>query len=292
MLARMGVSDRGYMAGEGGLPRSAGVLGAPATMWLVGVNVIVLLAWAALRRTEFMQLNFTLTTGGVLYEYRVHTLLTAAFSHVDPWHAVFNLLALWFFGTPVENLFGRRAFLAIYLSAAIFSSLVYVAVGAATGDLWTPMLGASGAVMAVLVLCALYYRNMTVLIWGILPVKMWLLATCYVAFDLMGLLHRADSGVAHAAHLGGAAAGLAVYSWRRLGPAWRPWGRGNQRGEETLGGAARETGSGAPANARQVDPATAARVDALLEKVHEQGLTALTDDEKAFLIRNSARYRR
>ena len=72
-------------------------------------------------------------------------LITSAFLHYGPIHLAFNLLALWWIGTPVENYLGRWRFLLVYLVSGLAG-----AAGALVIDPTTPTAGASGAIFGIL----------------------------------------------------------------------------------------------------------------------------------------------
>ncbi len=72
-------------------------------------------------------------------------LITAAFLHASILHIAFNMLALWWFGAPVENYLGRARFLMLYLVAGLAGSA-----GALIQSPTTPVVGASGAIFGIL----------------------------------------------------------------------------------------------------------------------------------------------
>jgi len=147
--------------------------------------------------------------------------LTYAFLHSEfAWtHLLFNMLFLWWFGSAVEDLYGPREFLAVYLTAAVVSGLAFVLGSLASPDLGKQCIGASGAVTAILVLCAVHYPTRVIYLFFMLPVPIWAFVAFSVAQDLFGLLggHN-DKNVAFTGHLGGAAFGLLYYKmhWRLL----------------------------------------------------------------------------
>ncbi|TFH04865.1 MAG: rhomboid family intramembrane serine protease [Spirochaetales bacterium] len=65
------------------------------------------------------------------------------------------------------------------------------------------LLGASGAVYAVLLAAATYYPTATVRVYFLIPIRLPILAIIYLAFDMFGVL-RGSTGVAHLTHLAGA----------------------------------------------------------------------------------------
>ena len=113
------------------------------------------------------------------------------------------------------------------------------------------MLGASGAVMAVLVIYAMYYPRREVLLFFILPVQIWLLLVVFLGMDFFRLMQElsggSSAGVAFASHLMGAAYGYAYKSydlrWSQLlnGRRFRP--RLKVFSPETRGKAASPTSS-------------------------------------------------
>ncbi|MGC3994923.1 MAG: rhomboid family intramembrane serine protease [Propionicimonas sp.] len=132
-------------------------------------------------------------------------LLTSAFTHVEPLHIGFNMLALWFLGPTLERALGRARFLAVYLLAALAGS---------TAVLWlsdpqSQTLGASGAIFgllgALLVIAHKVHGDVrNILVWlGI-----------NIAFTFMG------NGISWQGHIGGLiggalAAAIIVYAPRK-----------------------------------------------------------------------------
>lgn len=250
---------------------------------LPGVRVSVVQEWFALDPEK------TVKRG------QVWRLVTCAFCHdrMAIWHILFNMLLLYWFGTRLENMYGSREFLLFYLAAAVAASVAYVALALYTGSN-TPAIGASGAVMGVMMLYAIFYPFETVTLFWILPVPIWILLSLYVLYDLHPVLlalagDRLYTGVAHAGHLGGLAFGF-VY-WRlglRLaapfegdsGPRRRPPVRRAKPIPE-------------PAVVTQpADDSLTEQVDELLRKISEHGQASLTEQEREILLKASARYRR
>jgi len=73
-------------------------------------------------------------------------LLTSMFTHVEPWHLGFNMLALWVLGPQLETLLGRGRYLALYLLSGLVGS---VAVYWLSGEQSTTV-GASGAIFGLM----------------------------------------------------------------------------------------------------------------------------------------------
>ena len=201
--------------------------------------------------------------------------VTYGFVHsVDILHIVFNMLLLFWFGRDVELLFGRRKYFSFYFGAIIFGGLCF-ALTYAFSPKNVVAVGASGAVMAVLVAAAIHWPNRILLLFLLIPVKLVYAVLIFVLMDLYWLFFSISPNIAVSAHLGGAAWGAAfVYASRWFGGV----------GESLQ---LRRQASAAERRAEEN-----ARLDEILAKVHEHGMHTLSTSEKRFLKRFSERRRR
>ena len=156
----MGIYDREYYRGEtGGSAWFSGV--SPVCKSIIGINVAVFLLDQLINRgnnNPFIRAYLAASPDGTFHHLRIWELLTATFVHADIWHLLGNMLFLWIVGREMEALYGSRDFLAFYVCAAIFSTLVWCLIDAASNpDPTMPMVGASGAVMAAMMLFTLFY---------------------------------------------------------------------------------------------------------------------------------------
>ena len=184
----------------------------PWITWsLVIINVTVFLALNALsysRPDEVLKLTYALTFQPL--SPRLVTLLTHMFMHAGWLHLVGNMIVLWVMGAGVENRLGRIGFLAFYLCGGL------LAAGAHTLSSNNPILGASGAISAVIGSYLVFFPLTRVRILFLLG----LIATFEVPawwFVLIGVIrdvYYATSGgggnIAFVAHLGGYGAGFAL----------------------------------------------------------------------------------
>src|SRR5262249_52392601 len=141
---------------------------------LLIINILVWVAWRiALSHPqfyEFMAEYFRVSHKGVVDNYQIFTLFTSAISHRDPEHIFFNMLFFWFVADDVERVYGRLNFFVLYFFCGLVSSLTYI--------IAEPMgvaLGASGAIMGIAVVAAIFDPNRPVSVFGFitLPLK-WL----------------------------------------------------------------------------------------------------------------------
>lgn len=211
--------------------------------------------------------------------------LTYAFVHVDLWHFLFNMLALWMFGDDVAIAIGYRRFWILYLFCAIFAgvfSIPFYLFGA-----MSPMafiIGASGALMGVFVAYARLYPERGILMFFIIPMKIKHAIWIFVALDV--LFAGSGDTIAHFTHLGGIASGfLCMYLfdnsiWDKLR------GEFKERRKDKPAGTPDDPLEG---EVRFMDRQK--QLDLILKKVSEGGVNSLSEAEKTFLVEESARRR-
>ena len=202
----MGIYDREYYRDK---TRGSGWLtgAAPACKAIILINVAAFVL-QKLFDPAFDNL-FQATSSQIFGKFQVWRLLTATFLHdgSDPWHILMNMLFLWMVGREMEAFYGTRDFVAFYVSAAVVSTLAWaLSDRLQVGSNHFPMIGASGAVMATVVLYTLYYPRREVILF-IFPVEMWFLLVLYLGSDLLHFLSAPRAPVAYASHLGGAVFG-------------------------------------------------------------------------------------
>ncbi|MBN9522746.1 rhomboid family intramembrane serine protease [bacterium] len=248
----------------------------------------------AAQRTSVVQEWGQLDTGKVIDQGQVWRLVTHTFLHdrYSIFHILFNMLALYWFGRTLEIMYGSREFLLFYLAAALCGAAAYVGLDLYTGST-VPAVGASGAVLGVMMLYTVHFPREEIFYCWFFPVQMRWLMALYVIWDLHPVLlalagDRMYSGIGHAAHLGGLAFGF-VY-------AWYEWRLEPLLDRVPLVGA--RTAADRPRlRARPSRPAChtgesvrdGGEVDRVLAKVSVAGVDSLTDDERAVLRAESAR---
>jgi membrane associated rhomboid family serine protease len=220
--------------------------------------------------------------------FRPWTLLTYMFLHAPGLsHLFFNMLSLFFFGPRLEERLGGRDFLLLYLLGGLG--------GAVFSFIFAPeaaVVGASAAIYAVLTGFAMFWPRERIYIWAIIPVEAWLLVLGLVGLSLFWGLGSLGGGVAHFAHLGGAAFGFA---WLR----WLVWRRG--AGKRDFQRKLQDTPSASVSDRAAIERWEAIdtrllhqlnreEVDTLLQKARSGGVRLLTPDERAFLDRMTTRH--
>lgn len=147
-------------------------------------------------------------------EFKIWQLITNMFMHANFFHILFNMLIFVMLGRELERRWGPKRFFQFYMISGIVAGLAFLFImkGNASAT------GASGAVMGVMVAFAMLYPDAE---FGLILIPVPIKAKYYVpglmAMDLFGFIQPQSDGVAHIAHLGGAAAGaILVLIFRRM----------------------------------------------------------------------------
>ncbi|MFN0198365.1 MAG: rhomboid family intramembrane serine protease [Planctomycetaceae bacterium] len=275
----MGIHNRDYVR-EDWSPTAARNWGERSVLQsLLIVNVVVFVMQnASPTVTDWLDLSLH-----DLQRFQIWRLLTYGFCHETSGlgHLVFNMIGLWLFGRVVEPIYGHREFLWFYLASIVASGICHIMFQLGSGEPFG-VVGASGGVYAVTILAAIHYPRMTILFMMILPVELRWLAVFYIVSDVLGLVNG-GSGIANAAHLGGAAfAALYYYNQWRIS-TWFSF-----RGFKfRLPRRSPKIKLHQPEPEENLD----SKVDALLQKIHQQGEASLTDAERKLLKDASERYK-
>lgn len=218
-------------------------------------------------------------------------ILTSGFCHANLWHIAFNMFVLFTFGRLLEPILGSKEFLITFLAGVVVSGICHEALQIMLGTN-IAALGASGGVMTIVFITAMTFPDVKVLLFFVIPMDLRIAAILLVAIDVLGLLgifQLFGANIAHAAHLGGAAFGVAYkyFGWRFSG-FFSNWSNPLKRVRRKPKLRVHAPDDEPPA--RRVDDMEA-KVDQLLAKISAEGEAALTDEEREFLAEASRRYR-
>ncbi len=291
----MGVYDRDYYRNE---VRRPGVASWSAVTTLIVINVAIFIADQFSpeigRGVRWLDVHMMLWSDVYRHPTEFWQLLSYGFSH-DPMsimHILGNMFGLWLFGRDVEAIYGKAQFYRLYLSLIVLSGLAWVVIERiiSPGEA-IPTLGASGAVMGVMMIYIFHFPHRTFLFMFAIPMPAWVLGIIYVYLDLSGALggiRLTDQPVNNVAHLAGAAFGVLFYqthwtlfslwpgnlfkSLKRRRSGYRVY-RGDRDGDRE--------------DPRQLQK----RVDDILAKISREGEASLTADERRTLEEASKKYR-
>ena len=226
---------------------------------------------------------------------RPWTPLSYALLHASFLHLLFNALALYMFGRPVEGRLGGARFIRLCLAATLGGAALSLLLMRVAGD--GPIVGASGAIFGVMLAFVMEWPDAPVLVFPIpFPVKAkWLVGFLAATSLFLGLLGSRD-GVAHFAHLGGFGAaflylrgltwltrarGTGAPAMRAPAVLVRPPSADGMRRSEPFG----------PTRRRTPEATVLDEVNRVLDKISARGMDSLTPDERRFLDEMSKRFK-
>jgi membrane associated rhomboid family serine protease len=191
---------------------------------LIGINVIVFLVFGVLTVFEKLILR-TENVTTYTYDYlalpaylpkllvRFYTPVTYMFMHADFWHLLFNMLWLFWMGQIFEEFLGNKRILGLYLLGGLTGAVIFIAgynlfplFSQSNALLTTNLVGSSACVMAVTAGAATIAPDYTIMLFGIVPVKIKWIAIIYAVLGLLGMVGSNAGG--EMAHLGGALFGF------------------------------------------------------------------------------------
>ena len=199
-----------------------------AVYWLIGINILVFVIMYFFRReiiSQYLYVLMPMRPKMVMEHGWVWTFVTYMFVH-DPstlGHILFNMLGLFIFGRHVERQIGSKEFLLYYFVTGILAGILSFAAYYFTRNYYVALIGASGALFAVMLAYAIMFPTSVIYIWGILPLRAPVMVLGYTALELFYSLSGGRGNVAHLTHLAGFAFGwfyfairFGVSPWRRL----------------------------------------------------------------------------
>jgi membrane associated rhomboid family serine protease len=256
---------------------------------LIIINVILYLADGLLfPENHALTTDLALSSGAIWHPLYWWQFITYGFVHSpQPMHIIMNMLGLWFLGAAVEQVYGSKEFLRIYLLMLLIGSISW-----SMGTAWTNpgvnsmLLGASGAVSGVTILFVLNFPHTTLMLFPIpIPIKAWVIGVFLVVSNLFGAIEQTGN-IAFGVHLAGIAFAVLYfqYHWnlgrffgaifRKPRLASRPKFRVHNPDEES------------PASDLN------AEVDRILEKISREGESSLTRKERHTLETASRQYQK
>lgn len=190
-------------------------------------TILVVINFIVFCLTRFLMPSLTyylaLVPRYILYRHWYWQFLTYMFVHGSVSHFLFNMLSLYIFGSALERRIGSREFTLYYLLCGTLCGVASYAMYY-LANTNVVLLGASGAIYALLILFSALYPRAVIYVFGIIPVQAPLLIIIYFVIELAGGLFSYD-GVAHMTHLFGLFFGLIYMLVRmRINP-FREWRR-------------------------------------------------------------------
>jgi membrane associated rhomboid family serine protease len=270
-----------------------GGIGLKMIFWNVGCFVVSLLFFYQFKQGFFDFPNWLkLSTQLSVFVTMPWTFLTYAFFHNDFWHLLFNMMVLNFASTLFLTYFNEKQYLGLYVLSAIFAGLVFV-LGFNLLDLSGSIVGASAAIMAILVAVTTYNPLMSVRLLLVGNVKLWHITAVILILDLMQF--RLENTGGHISHLAGAVFGfvfikllqngidlskivssvldLVVNLFRKPATPFKKVHKNYKKPAEK------------PVSKIIVKDKSQQQIDEILDKISQSGYDSLNKEEKEFLFK-------
>jgi membrane associated rhomboid family serine protease len=275
---------------------------------LIIINVVVFLVMVLLyfflrigeQNEIFVWIDKQFTIPPRLDEFiqRPWTILSYAFMHSlsDIWHIIFNMIALYWFGKLFIEYLGNDKLIALYILGALAAGVVYLIFFNTipffiSHSNFPGMVGASGAIYAIIVATATLLPNYTFFLMFLGPIKIKYIAAFFIVVSLIGAVQTNIGG--NVAHLGGALMGFVYTKQLQAGVNWGGWitailgwigGIFQPRSKVKVTYRKTETKKN-PASA--FSKATQSEIDTILDKISDKGYESLSKDEKEKLFNAS-----
>ena len=156
---------------------------------------------------------FGLRPYDVTHHLFIWQVATYLFLHGGWFHIIFNLFALWMFGTDLENLWGSRQFLLYYFLTGVGAGILNVALEPSSLAL---TIGCSGAIYGLLLAFGLTFPERPIFLYFLIPIKAKWFVVIMGLIEFVSSFSTAGSGVSHVAHLGGMLFGFLYLRGRGL----------------------------------------------------------------------------
>lgn len=169
--------------------------------WNVGLFLLSLFFYVFQARLFIFPNWLALNSNPEIAVTNIWTLVTYAFLHNDFWHLFFNMMVLHFSGRLFLTFFNEKQFVGLYFLAAIFAGVCYI-IGLTILEKNFQIVGASAAIMGILVATTSYAPLMNIRLLLIGNVKLWHFTAVILLLDFMQVFDSNSGG--HIAHLAGA----------------------------------------------------------------------------------------
>ena len=184
----------------------------PVVLNLIIINVLIFMATALLPKAGNTIMEYCALSLGTPF-FHVYQFITYMFLHANFEHIFFNMFALWMFGRTLEYELGQKRFLTYYMVCGIGAALIQYLTALAFGEFPLVLVGASGAVMGLLLAFGVLHPNAVImLLIPPIPMKAKWFVVIYGVIELF-LGWRGVGNVAQFAHVGGMLWGVLLLQW-------------------------------------------------------------------------------
>jgi membrane associated rhomboid family serine protease len=262
--------------------------------WNIGLFVLATLIDVVSKFSGFAFSYFdyvALSSDTFVFIAKPWTILTFNFFHAGVLHLIFNVLILHFSGRLFNTYFTDKQLFGVYLLGGIFSGLTFIVLYFVLEKV-SLLVGASGAIMALLMATATYAPFMLLRIPLVGILKLWHITFLILLLDLIQLPLENMGG--HLAHFGGALFGFMYIKFLQRGvDLTKPISLFldglvtlfNPKPKTPFRKVHRNTEKKSVHSSGQNKDMTQKQIDEILDKISQSGYDCLTREEKEFLFK-------
>ncbi len=239
----------------------------------------------------------SLVNRGFVWQFVTYMFLHGGFMHI-----LFNMFALWMFGTELEYNWGTRDFLLFYFVCGIGGGLlVWITAMLGFSAMNGATIGASGAIFGLLVAFGMMWPDRLIYLFGILPIKALPFVLIFGALNLLQGMSGSGGGIAYFAHVGGGLTGFLYlkFGWRITVHLSSWWNRLKSRSRAKKSGfkvyqsgVSEQPKRPAESEFEPPHPDKDEEIDRILDKIAREGMNSLSEREQRILEAASKRKRR
>ena len=168
---------------------------------------ITLYIYTLIAGFDLIIFKFSIIPSRLINVMEIYRVITHMFLHGSIFHLLSNMLFLWIFGDNVEDKLGHIRFFEFFILAGIVSALLQSGVGFISGHENIPLIGASGAISAVIGAYLIMFPRAKIVTFVVLFITsmpawvfigIWFIIQFISAFTQFG-----QSNIAYFAHLSG-----------------------------------------------------------------------------------------
>ena len=241
---------------------------------------------------DFLQ-YVSLSSNPVDLLWKPWSIISYSFFHSDIFHIFFNLIILNFSSQLFLTFFNQKQLLGLYVLSAIFAGVVFVS-SFYLMNIIAPIVGASAAIMAILVAVTTYSPLMNIRLLLIGNVKLWHITVVILLIDLLQI--RMENSGGHIAHLAGAFFGFVFIKFLKNGTDLSKivstiidffvnlFKKSPSKPLKTVHKNYKKPAE-KPASRIVTKDKTQQQIDEILDKISRSGYDCLTKEEKEFLFK-------
>jgi membrane associated rhomboid family serine protease len=254
----------------------------------LGINILRLIAFLTKQNTPFIWTYDQLAMHVPLNAFILKPwgLITYMFTHEEIFHMLFNMINLYWFGNLFRDFLGNKRVLPLYLLGGIAGGLLYLLSSSLfPGYVGTTMVGASAAIMCILVAAATLMPNYEIGLMFLGSVKLKWLALALVVLGLISIPNGNIGGLV--SHMGGSLLGFLYIRILQAGtdlckPLVWLFDAGTRLEQRQTTRKFKPKKSPLKV-VKKADDNSQSRLDQLLDKINEKGYQSLSAEEKAWL---------